>query len=572
MWSYRRCPRERPWRLPGSSRRRVFPCWELAGSIGSGDSMRSPTRLSRGAVGAHRGRGRRVGPGGLTTEAGADSRATVPVLRRLYAPLTAFRVYLSMPGQNRSVSIKRVDGCVEPFILRAGGVADSSANCWCLPSRRERGCVIRRTPGRVLRGPNRVSAGKGEYGMNLVVAGGGYVGLATAVGFARHGHQVQVVDIDPERAQRLREGALPFVEPSLAEELTRTVASGALTVHGGYPDSFGPADLAFVCVDTSPTEAGDLDSSRIVAAVDDLARSVEGYLRVVIRSTVNPGTARMIEERLRAHERPATVMVNPEFLREGTALLDFDFPSRRVVGGCDAEALDMLCSLYAFSDAPLIRTDAATAELIKLAVNASLAVRVSMANEIAYLADSAGADVKSVLAGVGADPRIGMDYLSPGLGFGGSCLPKDLNALRATSRAFGVPSALFDGAANTNGAAIERVVGRTLGLLDGRETRRVCVVGLAFKPESDSIRSSQSIRLVQALMGERLSVSVYDPLATANARAVLGDTVEYLDSLETAGEDHDVIIEVHPGTTRGVRLHPGCTVLDGLARPVCHVD
>src|SRR5690606_12748470 len=120
---------------------------------------------------------------------------------------------------------------------------------------------------------------------------------------------------------------LPFVEPSLSEELNRTVASGALTVYGGYPDCFGEVDFAFVCVDTSPTEAGDLDSSRIVAAVDDLARSCDGYLRVVIRSTVNPGTARMIEDRLRDHERHATVLVNPEFLREGTALLDFDFPS-----------------------------------------------------------------------------------------------------------------------------------------------------------------------------------------------------------------------------------------------------
>jgi UDPglucose 6-dehydrogenase len=322
--------------------------------------------------------------------------------------------------------------------------------------------------------------------MKLVVAGGGYVGLATAVGFGRHGHQVELIEIDHERAASLRRGELPFHEPSLGEDLARLSGRG-LNVHVGYPDAIDDVDFAFICVDTYPAADGHLDSSRVMSAADSLLDTCGVDVALVIRSTVNPGTATMLREHRAERGASGAVLVNPEFLREGTALWDFDHPSRRVAGGSDAASLQKLEDLYSFSDAPFLRTDATTAEVIKMAANAALAVRVSMANEIAHIADAAGASPEAVLAAIGSDPRIGPDFLQPGIGFGGSCLPKDLSAFRAAARRVGVPAPVFGGAESTNDFAIERLVERIAELSGIAENRNghaptVCIAGVGFKP------------------------------------------------------------------------------------------
>jgi len=408
--------------------------------------------------------------------------------------------------------------------------------------------------------------------MKLVVAGGGYVGLATAVGFGRHGHQVELVEIDAERAERLRRGELPFHEPSLGEDLAR-LSGGNLTVHSGYPDSFDDVDFAFVCVDTYPTADGHLDSSRVLSAADSLIDSCSPDVALVLRSTVNPGTATMIREHRAERGAAGAVLVNPEFLREGTALWDFDHPSRRVAGGSDADALAKLSELYSFSDAPILTTDATTAEVIKMAANAALAVRVSMANEIAHISDAAGASPEAVLAAIGGDPRIGPDFLQPGIGFGGSCLPKDLSAFRAAARRVGVPAPVFAGTESTNDFAIERLVERTAelsGVVRGVEWNgtkaRVCVVGVGFKPGSDSIRSSQSMRLVHALLENGFHVGVLDSAAEANARAELGDGVVYERDFDNVLGSYDVAITVFPTAELSTLRSPRARVIDGLGR------
>lgn len=409
--------------------------------------------------------------------------------------------------------------------------------------------------------------------MKLVVAGGGYVGLATAVGFGRHGHQIELVEIDAERAERLRRGELPFDEPSLGEDLAK-LSGKNLTVHSGYPEHIEDVDFAFVCVDTYPAADGHLDSTRVMSAATSLIESCGPDVVLVLRSTVNPGTATMVREHRAEMGAAGAVLVNPEFLREGTALWDFDHPSRRVAGGSDPLALAKLNDLYDFSDAPMLTTDATTAEVIKMAANAALAVRVSMANEIAHIADAAGASPEAVLAAIGGDPRIGPDFLQPGIGFGGSCLPKDLSAFRAAARRVGVPAPVFAGAESTNDFAIDRLIDRIADLSgvargaerNGHAHARVCVVGVGFKPDSDSIRSSQSMRLVRALVESGFDVGVLDAAAEANAREELGSAVAYEQDLDAVLGDYDVVVAVFVTPKLANVESPRARVIDGLGR------
>jgi UDPglucose 6-dehydrogenase len=402
--------------------------------------------------------------------------------------------------------------------------------------------------------------------MRLAVAGAGYVGLTTAIGFVRHGHSVDLIDLDSERVAELRNGRMPFAEPTLALELKQYV-NGQVRLHDVYPSALLDVDFAFICVDTHSDSEGRLDSSRVYAAAASLARACGPDCTLVIRSTVNPGTTRALADFLAGKGMPTTVLANPEFLREGTSLQDFDHPDRRVIGGDDQASLRRLAALYDFSDADIIVTDAASAELIKLASNAALAARVSMANEIAHLASAAGADVQMVLDGVGRDPRIGRQYLQPGIGFGGSCLPKDLDAFRAAAADRGVKVAVFDGASETNDEAIERLVRNTRDLVGQNDSARVAVVGLGFKPGTDSVRRSQSMRLVRRLIGEGWDISVLDPIAERSARRELNGEVRYLETFEEALQGHDVVIQVHPGEAT-VTVPNKTTKLDALGRQI----
>jgi UDPglucose 6-dehydrogenase len=402
----------------------------------------------------------------------------------------------------------------------------------------------------------------------LVVAGGGYVGLATAVGFASLGHQVTVIEIDEHRAAALTRGELPFAEDSLEEPLRDALANGYLRFLTDYADLPGYADFAFICTPTPTREDGELDDGTVFAAAGSLLASLEHPVRLVVRSTVSPGTAERLEDWARDVHEGTEVLFNPEFLREGRALLDFAAPTRVVVGGGSPSVVERLLALYSYTDAPRVVTNLRTAELIKLAVNSALAVRVSVANEIAHVAQGAGADVEAVLDGVRADPRIGKDYLSPGIGFGGSCLPKDLTAFRAAANRYSVATPVFDGAWRTNEVAIERLRHRAAPLKLSSATPRVCVIGVAFKPGSDSVRDSQALQLVRALIDDNVSVTVYDPRAERMARMALGESVAFAPRLVDSLLESDMAFVLNPGLIANHNdLHvKSIRVLDALGR------
>jgi UDPglucose 6-dehydrogenase len=305
--------------------------------------------------------------------------------------------------------------------------------------------------------------------------------------------------------------------------------------------------------------------------VSDIALRVvaasNGRTAAVIRSTVLPGTAAAIEARLRCDYADATVIANPEFLREGYALEDFERPARRLIGGTNEEAVRSFASLYSFSTAPCIVTDPTTAELVKVAANAALALRVSMANEIADVANGLGVDPDAVLAAVGADPRIGSEYLRPGIGFGGTCLPKDLGAYRAIGRVVHARTGVFDGAAATNVESIERLTDRVVGLLNGCPAS-VCVVGLGFKRGSDQVRDSPALSLVEALLHREISVAVHDPIAESNARLVLRERVSYLPELSQLSDEHGVVVFTQGMNGTPPALPPHAIAIDGTGRLV----
>ncbi|MEZ4502017.1 MAG: nucleotide sugar dehydrogenase [Dehalococcoidia bacterium] len=396
----------------------------------------------------------------------------------------------------------------------------------------------------------------------LAVIGAGYVGLATAVGLARHGFQVTLFEQDHERLDVLRRGDLPFGEPSV-EGAYQEVLGQTLAVD--HPSSIRPGvefDFAFICVGTPPLPEGSLDLSYVHGVADHIAAVTEGVTPIVIRSTVPPGTAADLEARLRTRHPNVSVVANPEFLREGLALADFEHPSRRVVGGSNLKHVSALRDLYRFSEAPVVVTDATSAELIKIGANAALAVRLSMVNEIADVAMALGVDPLAVLAGIGADPRIGPDYLRPGLGFGGACLPKDLDAMRTTARAFSARSNVFDAAAQTNADAIERVTDEVEHRLDGRGA--VCVAGVGFKPGSDQVRDSRPMLLVEALLERGIKVAVFDRLAEDNARRVLGDRVNYIASLEKLDGGVGLVVFTHGAPYPAPKLPAHVEAIDGL--------
>jgi UDPglucose 6-dehydrogenase len=403
--------------------------------------------------------------------------------------------------------------------------------------------------------------------VTVLVAGGGYVGLSTATGFARQGHRVDVVEIDAQRAAMLRDGALPFQERSLAGAFQQAVRCGSICVHESYADLPEVADFAFVCTSTPARGDGSLDTSQIMDAATMLVRACPS-LTLVIRSTVNPGTTQQVEDAFSLHGDAVKVVANPEFLREGSGLQDFEAPTRIVVGGSDRDAVDSVARLYDFAaGVPVLCTDARTAELIKLCSNAALAVRVSMANEIAHLAEAHQADIELLLEGVGGDPRIGRDYLQPGIGFGGSCLPKDLGAFRAAAHQTGFTTPVFDGASLTNETVVGQLASRALEITGNIPRPRICIAGVGFKPGSDSLRSSQSVRLARVLLQRGVAVSLYDPLAEGNARREFGDNVAYCRELDSALSSSDLTIVLDRGLLdAGTVARSRALIIDALGR------
>jgi len=347
------------------------------------------------------------------------------------------------------------------------------------------------------------------------VVGVGWVGLVTAACFAELGHEVWARDIVPEKVESLARGEVPIHEPGLPELVAKNAARLHFTTD--MPEVLERAGLLFVCVDTPPTYSGDADLSRVEAVIAELGDSGEHAL--VMKSTVPVGTGRSIQRR----REDLGYVSNPEFLKEGSAVVDFMNPDRVVVGaeaGSEAYA-DRVEALYAPLEAEMVRTDVASAEMVKLASNAFLATKISFINEIANVSEELGADVREVARGMGLDDRIGPKFLQAGVGFGGSCFPKDVQALKQLAGNTGYHFQLLTAVVEVNELQKRRTIGKLqkhLGSLAGKE---VALLGVAFKPDTDDIREATSLVLAGRLAGEGANVRAYDPIVGAKAEDML---------------------------------------------------
>jgi UDPglucose 6-dehydrogenase len=369
------------------------------------------------------------------------------------------------------------------------------------------------------------------------VVGVGWVGLVTATCFAELGHTVHGVDIDEAKIDALRSGEAPIHEPGLPEILERNRERLRFTTR--IEDAMEAARLLYCCVDTPPTYSGDADLSRVRAVVAKL-RS-DGEHALVMKSTVPSGTGRTIRR-----DAPNLAYVScPEFLREGSAIEDFLHPDRVVIGVDPGHewAADAVQRMYEPLGGEIVRTDVSSSEMIKLASNAFLATKISFINEIANVCDEVGADVAEVARGMGLDKRIGPSFLRAGLGFGGSCFPKDTQALKQLAGNSGYHFQLLTSVIEVNELQKRRVIGKLEKHLGSLVGKRVALLGLAFKPNTDDMREASSLVLASRLQGEGASVTAYDPVAEPAARELL-PAVEFADSAESALVDADAAVLV----------------------------
>ncbi len=374
----------------------------------------------------------------------------------------------------------------------------------------------------------------------IAVIGTGYVGLVTAAGFAQLGSQVWCVDIDADKIAQLERGEIPIYEPGLAE----CVAANRERLH--FSTELAPAlehaRLLFVAVGTPPTYSGDADLSAVHAVVDAMPSSEHHAL--VMKSTVPVGTGAAIKRSLAERGKEGFAYVScPEFLKEGSALEDFLHPDRVVVGDEGDWAGDAVIELYAPLDAPLVRTDIASAEMIKLAANAFLATKISFINEIANVCEETGADVLEVARGMGLDRRIGTHFLKPGIGFGGSCFPKDVSALKQLAGNSGYHFQLLTAVIEVNELQKRRVMGKLQKHLGSLVGKNVALLGLAFKANTDDMREASSLVLSARLQADGARVRAYDPIAENEARKLMGG-VEFADDAMDAVDGADALVLV----------------------------
>ncbi len=361
--------------------------------------------------------------------------------------------------------------------------------------------------------------------MRLVAFGVGYVGLVTGTGLAELGHEVLCVDIDPARVRALEDGVIPIYEPGLGDLVRRNQRAGRLRFATEVAAPFDSADAYFIAVGTPPDAQGAADLRAVFAVADRIGEIAKRPALAVVKSTVPVGTCDAVQARIDAKATVAVEVVsNPEFLKEGSAVQDFFRPDRIVLGARSEEARESLRALYAplqLSGERVVVTDPRSSELTKYAANTMLAMRVSFMNELARLCDATGADVHAVRLGVGSDTRIGKRFLYAGPGYGGSCFPKDVQALFHLGRSHGVPMRLAEATHVANGEQahfLAQLVERSVGSLKGKT---VALWGLAFKPETDDVRESPAIRLAETLVAQGASVVGNDPEAGRNFAAAM---------------------------------------------------
>jgi len=382
--------------------------------------------------------------------------------------------------------------------------------------------------------------------MKLTIIGSGYVGLTTGACFAEAGHHVLCVDNDAEKVRLLLAGKIPIYEPGLEDLVRKNVASRRLTFTTSTELGVRHGEVLFIAVPTPPRPDGSVDLSFVEKVAREIAEHLDSYRVVVDKSTVPVKTGERVSQAIRRYAKPGAefdVVSNPEFLREGCAVEDIMKPDRIVIGGNSDRALALMQKVYEPFIAPVIVTDINSAEMIKHAANSFLALKISYINALSEICEASGADVVKVAEGIGSDKRIGRAFLNAGLGYGGSCFPKDISAFTAISRELGVPFKLLEEVQAINARQLERFIKIIREALWVLQDKRVAVWGLSFKPHTDDVRSSVAISLIETLVAEGAHVTAFDPRAMEKARALpVGSKIEFAASALEAAQGAEALI------------------------------
>ena len=381
--------------------------------------------------------------------------------------------------------------------------------------------------------------------MKVTTIGSGYVGLVTGACLAHIGHDVLAVDIDEDKIAQLQAGKIPIFEPGLDELIATATSDGRLTFMSDVKEGVNNADVVFITVGTPSDESGAADMTYVKAVAKTIAQSLDRYKVVVNKSTVPVGStvmvSKVIQENL-SEPREFDVISNPEFLREGSAVEDFLHPDRIVVGTDSPRAAGLMNELYKPLNAPIVITDPASAEMIKYASNCFLATKVSFINAIANICDVVGADVKEVALGMGYDKRIGFEFLKAGPGFGGSCFPKDCRAMISIASDHDYDFQLMRGVMDINVKQKELIADKINALIEGVNSPKIGILGLAFKPNTDDMRDAPAIDIIPRIKRDDRTIIAIDPVSMENAKPMLPESIEYADDAYEVCADSDILI------------------------------
>jgi UDPglucose 6-dehydrogenase len=403
---------------------------------------------------------------------------------------------------------------------------------------------------------------------DITVIGVGYVGLVTGACFADLGNRVIALDIDAQRIAGLQHGQLPIYEPGLEEVVHRNVAAGRLHFTTDYVEALRRAEFVFIAVGTPAGVDGEADLKHVRAVAEAIGRGMDRPLVLVNKSTVPVGTGDWVADIVRAHQPrpiPFWVVSCPEFLREGAAIGDFMAPARTVLGSLDREAAEKVAQLHLALRAPIVITDLRTAEMIKYASNAFLATKISFINEIANICEALGADIKEVATGMGYDPRIGPAFLEAGLGYGGSCFPKDVTALAYMAAEKGRHPQLLQAVMDINNDRRRAMVDRMREMLGGLSGRTIGLLGLSFKPNTDDLREAPALEIAERLLAEKAIVRAYDPVSMPHAAELLPRVTMAANAYDLAADADALMVCTEWNEFKQLDLG---RVRDGMRQPV----
>lgn len=382
--------------------------------------------------------------------------------------------------------------------------------------------------------------------MKITFVGHGYVGLVTATVFADFGNTVYVIGRDKEKIENLKKGILPIYEPGLEELVKKNFDAGRLIFTLDYSPAIPDSDIVFTAVGTPPKSTGEADLTNVLKVAEEIGKNLSGYTVVATKSTVPVGTNKKIKEiieKIRPEKAKFDMASCPEFLREGTAISDTMMPDRIVIGTESPQAKDLLVELHKPISGERVFTNLETAEMIKYASNSFLATKISFANAIAQLSELVGADGPKVLEGIGMDSRIGMKFLYPGPGYGGSCFPKDVKALIAIAGDYDYDFKLLKEVEAINLQAQNLVIKKADDLLGKIDGKKIGVLGLAFKPNTDDMRDAPSIYIINKLVEKGAKITAYDPASMENAKRIMTN-IDYVDDMYEVAKDADLLIVI----------------------------